>query len=76
MSARRMHVYRTVDGDVLDAIAHRHLGDSGRVHDLLLLNPGLAGQGAVLPAGETVRIPAQSSGSPISVKTLRLWGRT
>lgn len=75
MSTRRVVTYRTMDGDVLDAIAHKHLGSSEAVHALLRANPGLAGMGAVLPAGLLVQIPRVATASPRK-KTVRLWGRS
>lgn len=75
MSTRGVVTYRTMDGDVLDAIAYKHLGSSEAVHALLHTNPGLAGIGAVLPAGLVVRIPQVVTSSPRK-KTVRLWGRS
>lgn len=75
MTTRRLVTYRTMDGDVLDAIAYKHLGSSEAVHALLHVNPGLAGMGAVLPAGLEVRIPQTVKASPRK-KTVRLWGRS
>ncbi len=51
-------VYRTIDGDMLDVICLSHYGHAHRyVEAVLNANPGLAGQGAVLPAGIIIGLP-------------------
>ena len=49
--------YQTVDGDMLDDICHRLLGDANRVVEVLELNPGLADQPIPLPAGLVIELP-------------------
>lgn len=53
-------VWRTSDGDVVDAIARAVYGSEagGATERLLDANPGLADIGPVLPAGLYVAIPA------------------
>ena len=51
-------VYRTRDGDAVDAIARRHYGPrAGLVEAVLEANPGLADHGARLPAGLLIALP-------------------
>lgn len=49
--------YRTVDGDVLDAICYRHYGRESAVVAVLEANPGLADLGPVLEAGTRITLP-------------------
>lgn len=64
------------DGDVLDAIIWRNLGNC---NDSLLLtvyglNPGLCEAGAVLPAGREVILPAEIPAEDSNVDTgFKLW---
>lgn len=67
-------LYRTIDGDMADALALRLLGSAQHVVLLLEANPGLPAHGAVLPAGLVLVIPP----TPVSTSrsTMRLWGRS
>jgi phage tail protein X len=47
-------VYRTLDGDMLDAICKTRLGSEVHVPTVLAANPGLAARGPVYPAGESI----------------------
>ncbi|MFK4764554.1 tail protein X [Desulfobaculum sp. SPO524] len=50
--------YRTKDGDMVDAICHRHYGrTAGVVEAVLEANPGLADEGPVLAAGVAILLP-------------------
>lgn len=50
--------YRTKDGDMVDAICHRHYGrTAGVVEAVLESNPGLADEGPVLAAGVAILLP-------------------
>lgn len=50
--------YRTKDGDMVDAICHRHYGrTAGVVEAVLEANPGLADEGSVLAAGVAILLP-------------------
>lgn len=52
--------YRTVDGDVLDAICARYYGvDQFDIELVMQANFGLAEYGAVLPAGLEIELPDQ-----------------
>ena len=65
--------YRTVDGDVLDAICWRHYGREDAVPAVLAANPGLAATAPVLPAGIVVELPDLPA--PAVPGVVRLWGR-
>lgn len=66
-------VYVTIDGDMVDAIAHARYGRHGANTEAIYeANPGLAARGAVLPAGVAIRLPiiAQQE-TPVAIR--RLW---
>ena len=63
--------YRTVDGDVLDAICWRHYGHERATAAVLEANPGLAARGPVLPAGVVIELPDLQ---PPTTAVIRLWG--
>ena len=64
--------YRTIEGDVLDAICFRHYGrQAGAVEAVLQANPGLAEYGPVLPADVTIELPELTTEEPAD--TVRLW---
>lgn len=67
-----MAVYRTVEGDVLDLIAYRELGDERLVIAILKANPRLAEMPPVLPAGVEIELPEAGPVTP--GETIRLWG--
>ncbi len=53
-----MTAYATKDGDVIDGVCRRFYGrEAGAGEAVLEANPGLAGLGAVLPAGTVVKLP-------------------
>lgn len=64
--------YRTRDGDMLDAICHRHYGQSaGTVEAVLDANPGLADLGPVYASGIVIALPDIK---PAAVSApVRLW---
>lgn len=67
-------VYRTVDGDVLDAICHKHYGSALRYQDVLAANPGLCDLPAVLPIGVEIRLPVfESSAETEANAFVSLW---
>ena len=68
-----MTYYRTVDGDVLDAICWRRYGEDGarQVPAVLAANPGLAERGPILPAGVTIALPDRPVSTEVTV--VRLW---
>lgn len=66
-------IYRTKDGDVLDAICDRHYVDVRyNIDEVLAANPGLAAHGPVLPSGVLVVLPVVETAAP-SRPTIRLW---
>jgi len=67
-------LYRTIDGDMLDAICKARLGSEAHVPAVLDANPGLAALGPVYPAGVLITLPELSE--PVSTGQIRLWGRT
>jgi len=69
-----MSTYRTLDGDMLDAIAHRELGAAAQVVDILAINPHLSAQPPQLPGGLLIVLPAPRA--PQTSGRIRLWGRT
>ncbi len=66
-------VYRTVAGDVLDAICKVQLGSEAHAPAVLDANPGLADLGPVYPAGILIALPDLRA--PVARSTVRLWGR-
>lgn len=67
-----MTTYRTIDGDMLDAICKAELGSEEHLSVVLEINPGLADRGPVLPAGVLIELPVVSA--PVAAGTIRLWG--
>ncbi|MFM2041557.1 MAG: hypothetical protein RLY86_133 [Pseudomonadota bacterium] len=53
-----MQAVRSMQGDTVDAMVHRHYGSSDMVAAVLAANPGLSDLGPILPAGTLVRMPA------------------
>jgi phage tail protein X len=49
--------YRTVHGDMVDAIAWKHYGHETALVDILAANPHLADQGPILPGGILITLP-------------------
>ena len=68
-----MRTYRTMDGDMLDAICKAELGDEALAPAVLDTNPGLAALGPVYPAGVIVMLP--DIAPPVTTARVRLWGR-
>ena len=68
------HPLRTVharDGETLDALLHRHLGQTaGHTEATLAANPGIAAHGATLPIGTPVHI-ATAPAAPRNI--IHLW---
>ncbi|MEM1077468.1 MAG: tail protein X [Pseudomonadota bacterium] len=64
-------IYRTIDGDMLDAICARHYGDADLAERVLSTNPGLAARGPIYPAGVEIDLPELTSAP---VQLVRLWG--
>jgi len=62
---------RALQGDTVDALCWRHLGRTdGVVAQTLLLNPGLADHGPVLPVGLQVALPPPK---PSTRPMVQLW---
>ncbi len=61
-------------GETLDLLLWRHRGrTAGLAEQTLLLNPGIADLGPVLPAGLSIVLPAEASAQPLR-ETVKLWG--
>lgn len=61
-------------GDTLDAICWRYLGQTqGVVEQTLLLNPGLTEQGPILEQGTAVTLPDRPVARVNTLKTVKLW---
>lgn len=69
-----MTVYRTIDGDMPDAICKTYLGSEAHLPALLDANPHLADLGPVWPAGVLVTLPVVTE--VVASGQIRLWGRT
>lgn len=69
-----MTVYRTIQGDMLDAICKAVLGSETHVPAVLDANPHLADLGPVYDAGVLITLPVVSE--PVASGQIRLWGRT
>lgn len=65
-------VYRTKQGDVLDAIVFKYYeGQAGALEQVLEANEGLAEHGAILPAGLVVVLPDLPK--PAAKESVTLW---
>jgi len=68
-----MQIYRTRDGDMVDAICYRHYGQTfGKVESVLAANPHLAEHGPVLEAGIRIKLPDLPKANA-TANTIRLW---
>lgn len=65
-------IVRTHQGDSLDSLCWRHLGTSDAIEQTLLLNPGLAAAGAILPPGTPVTLPDAVASTP-RTELINLW---
>lgn len=66
-------IYRTKDGDTVDFVAWKYYGgtDNRVVEQVLAANPGLADQGASLPAGVEIILPEIAK--PTTQAGVKLW---
>jgi phage tail protein X len=63
---------RTIQGDTVDALCWRHLQRTqGVVEATLLLNPGLADLGPILPTGTVVELAQPAAAATRAV--VKLW---
>lgn len=64
---------RTQQGDTVDQLCHRHLGQTaGVTEQTYVLNPGLAAHGASLPLGLLVLLPDPPT-APAAPHIVTLW---
>ena len=67
-----MNTYRTIDGDMIDAICKAHYGREDMTVAVYAANPGLAAMGPVLAKGIVLILPDAAA---VTVrKPIRLWG--
>ena len=65
--------YTTTANDMVDAIAYKVYGaTAGYTEAILAANPGLAGQGPLLPAGIAITLPDLSDQAQ-QIQTVKLW---
>lgn len=67
-----MNIYRTIDGDMVDAICKAHYGRENMTAAVYKANPGLAALGPVLSKGVLITLPVVAP-APVR-KPIRLWG--
>lgn len=66
------NTYLTIEGDTVDAIAHRHYGrHNGTTEAILEANRGLAAQPLILPEGLVIALPDLVDDAPI--QTVKLY---
>lgn len=66
-------IYRTKDGDVLDALCLTHYGARAGTTELVLdANPGLAALGPVYASGVLITFPDLAPEAP-EATTIKLW---
>ena len=62
-----------MQGDSIDSLCYRHLGNSDAVETVLDQNPGLAALGPILPMGTVVTLPDASAASAKKKDLIQLW---
>lgn len=67
-----MTTYRTIDGDMVDAICKSHYGNEDMSVAVYEANPGLAAMGPILSKGVLIDLPDAPEPTPRS--PIRLWG--
>ena len=60
-------------GDSVDSICYRHLGNSDAVETVLDSNPGLAALGPILPMGTVVTLPDRRATVAKQKNIIQLW---
>ena len=66
-------IVRANQGDTIDNLCWRHLGSVDPVETVLLLNPGLAAIGPILPEGTVVNLPEATQAAAPSAPIIQLW---
>lgn len=67
-------IIRSLQGDSVDAIAWRVFGRTvGIVEQILDMNTGLAGLGAILPEGTEITLPDPADTEKPTAQLLQLW---
>lgn len=67
-----MKQVQALNHDTLDQVCLRHLGGTAQLEQVLLLNPNLARQGAVLSLGTVINLPVQIANQKTK-KMISLW---
>lgn len=67
-----MKQVQALNHDTLDQVCLRHLGSTSALEQVLLLNPNLAMQGAILVTGTRINLPIQA-GTQKTKKMISLW---
>ncbi|WP_417243390.1 tail protein X [Celeribacter sp.] len=67
-----MVMYRTKQGDRLDAICHEQLGNVFQVPEIYTLNPWLSARPLLLPEGLLINLPMKAAA--VEPTTVKLWG--
>lgn len=60
-------------GDSVDSICYRHLGNSDAVETVLDTNPGIAALGPILPMGTVVTLPDSAGSTAKQQDIIQLW---
>lgn len=68
-------IYVTSEGDMLDLVCWRELGDDSVTPQVLNANPRLADLGPIYPAGVAIFLPARTTLAPPRAARITLWGR-
>lgn len=66
-------IYRTIEGDTLDAICARHYGTEHGTSELVLaFNHGLANKPPLLPVGTLINLPDVVESEPV-IELVQVW---
>lgn len=66
-------IVRANQGDTIDNLCWRHLGSVAPIETVLLLNPGLAAIGPILPEGTAVTLPEATQAAAQTTPIIQLW---
>jgi phage tail protein X len=67
-----MRQVQALNHDTLDQVCIRHLGSTDALEQVLVLNPNLAKQGAILSAGAVINLPINTA-TQKTKKMILLW---
>jgi len=66
-------IVTALQGDSIDSLCYRHLGNSDAVETVLDSNPGLAALGPILPMGTRVTLPDSAATTAKQKTLIQLW---